>query len=103
MLYGSYLNKERNMTDKKLEKIEKALGQETINELVAKTADDLKTAIVGANQAIKQAQEELEANPAYQELKENLKALSAGLKDAKKRQNAIIQYSLHLTEKKGKI
>lgn len=91
------------MTDKKLEKIENTLGQDTVTELAAKSVEDLKTTIVSASQAIKQAQEELEANPAYQELKESLKALSAGLKDIKKRQNAIIQYSLHLTEEKDKI
>lgn len=91
------------MTDKKLEKIEKVLGKDSVDLLATSSVEDLKNIIVNANQAIKQAQEELEANPAYQELKENLKALSAGLKDVKKRQNALIQYSLHLTEQQGKI
>lgn len=90
------------ITDKKLEKIEKALGTETIQELNNLSVEELKTKIVSANSAIKQALDELEANPNYQELKESLKALSAGLKDVKKRQNSIIQYSLHLTEEKGK-
>jgi hypothetical protein len=91
------------MNDKKLDKIEKILGVDTIQELNALSPEDLKTAIVNANQAIKQAVEELEGNPVYQEIKENLKALSAGLKEVKKRQNSIIQYSLHLTGERGKI
>lgn len=91
------------MTDKKLEKIEKALGSEFIQELNAKSTEELKNTIVAANQAIKQTIEELEANPVYLELREQLKALSSGLKDVKKRQNSIIQYSLHLTSERGKI
>lgn len=91
------------MTDKKLDKISDILGLEFINDLNNTATDDLKTVIVEASQGIKQATEELEANPAFQDLKESLKALSAGLKDVKKRQNAIIQYSLHLTSERGKI
>lgn len=91
------------MTDKKLDKISDILGLEFVNDLNNISNEDLKTVIVEASQSIKQATEALEANPAFQELKESLKALSAGLKDVKKRQNAIIQYSLHLTSERGKI
>lgn len=90
------------MIDKKLKYLFKVLGKETIDELSSKSIEELKTSIVIANQAIKQTYEELEANPVYQELKESLKALAAGFREVKKRQNAIIQYSLHLTEEKYK-
>lgn len=89
------------ISDKKLEKIEKILGKEYIQELAPAPDDALKALIINAEYAIKQSIEELEANPKYQELKESLKALSEGLKDIKKRQNAIIQYALHLIEFKG--
>lgn len=91
------------MTDKKLDKISDILGLDFINQINNTSVEDLKTLIVEASQSIRQATEELESNPAYQDLKENLKALYAGLKDVKKRQNAIIQYSLHLTSERGKI
>lgn len=91
------------MTDKKLDKISDILGLEFINELNNTSNEDLKTVIVNASQGIKQAMEGLETNPAFQDLKESLKAISSGLKDVKKRQNAIIQYSLHLTSERGKI
>lgn len=89
------------MNPKKLEKLEKTLGADTIAEISAKSADDLKSLIVAAESAINQAVDELEANPHYQELKENLKALTAGLREVKKRQKAIIDYSLLSLETKN--
>lgn len=88
------------ISSNKLLKIEKSLGKETIAELEALSGADLKTAIVQAVGCIKITQEELEANPAYQELKENLKALSSGLREVKARQNSVIAYSLHLLGEK---
>lgn len=87
---------------KKLEKLEKVLGEETVAALSQSQVDELERSIVKAEASVKEAQEELEANPKYQELKESLKALSEGLKDVKKRQRAIVQYALHLLEEKGR-
>lgn len=89
------------LSEKKLSRFQKILG-ETIQELDAQDTDALKQSIVRADQSIKQASDELEANPKFQELKESLKAVSEGLREVKKRQNAIVQYSLHLIEEKGK-
>jgi DNA polymerase III delta prime subunit len=89
------------MNPKKLEKIEKALGVETVRELEALNSEELKAKLVVAEQAIKGAIDELEANEEYQDLKESVKAMQAGMRDVKKRQNAIIQLSLHLMESKG--
>jgi hypothetical protein len=85
-------------TDKKLEKLEKILGKDKVLELQPMAREQLETQVVNASASIKQAQDELEANARYQEIKESLKDLSAGLKEVKKRQNAIIQYSLFLLE-----
>lgn len=85
------------LSEKKLIKFQKILG-ETIKELESKSVDELKQEIILSNYSIKDAIDELEANPKYLELKENLKAITEGLREVKKRQNAIIQYSLHLIE-----
>lgn len=89
------------LSDKKLEKLEKTLGVETVSELVGLSPDDLAARILVAEKAMKQAQDELDANEEYQALVESKKDMEAGMKDVKKRQNAIVQYSLHLLEEKG--
>lgn len=89
------------MNDKEFEKLEKALGKETMSELEALDNSSLEQRVVAANQAMKQVAEELQANPKFQELKESLKALSAGKRDVNKRQNAVIKYCLQLLTDKG--
>lgn len=89
------------LVQNKLSKIEKVLGPETAIELQSLSKEALKDRLVGAESSIKQAIQELEANPKYEETKENLKALSQGLREVKKRQNAIIQYALSLLEGSG--
>jgi hypothetical protein len=86
------------LTDKKLAKIEKELGPDALTELAGA---DLEAAITNAAGAIKTSEDELEANPKYQELKESMKAVKAGLGEVKKRQKAIIDYCLHLLEERG--
>jgi hypothetical protein len=89
------------LNDKKLNKIEKILGKDTLNHLDSCPTDILKDTIVGSEHSINEAVRELEANPKYSELKESVKALSEGLREIKKRQNAIIQYALSLLEDRG--
>lgn len=86
------------LSDKKLEKISKILGKDTIDSLNAQSVAELKNSIYVAEASIKDAVDELEANPKFQEIKESLKAISEGMKEVKKRQKAITQYSLHLLE-----
>ncbi len=90
------------LTAKKQEKLEKVLGMDTVKELEALIPGELKAKVAQAEGAIKMVQDELDLNPQYLEMKENLKALSAGMKEVKKRQKAIVQYSLHLIEESGK-
>ncbi len=89
------------LSDKKLSKIEKDLGKDFLEGLAAGQVDELRIVISNSAGAMKHAREELEANPKYMELKESLKALSSGMGEVNKRQNAIIQYCLHLLEEKG--
>lgn len=89
------------ISDKKLQKIEKILGEDSLVLLEGMSSELLKNQIVTAEKAIKDTLSELEANPKYHEIKESLKALTEGLKEVKKRQNATIQYILHLLEEKG--
>jgi DNA-binding transcriptional regulator GbsR (MarR family) len=89
------------LSDKKLKRISKVLGKEELEDFNSAEFSKLEDSILQAVSSIKEAEDELEANPKYQELKENLKALSAGLKEVKKRQNAIISFCSHLMEEKG--
>ncbi len=89
------------LNDKKLAKIEKELGKEELGELESLDQKSLQERIASAAGAVKQAQDELEANPQYQDLKTGIKYLSQALGDVKKRQKSIIEYCLHLLEEKG--
>lgn len=88
------------LSDKKLMKIVKILGEDRVEQIAVLEENALRLHITNNAGAIKQAVEELEANPKYQEIKENLKALSEGMKEVKKHSNAVIQYALHLLEEK---
>lgn len=90
------------LSDKKAEKIHKALGKEQIVELEAMDENALKSTITQAQEAIKSATEAVEASPKYQELKDSLSLFNKSLSELKRRQNAITQYNLHLLEEKGK-
>jgi hypothetical protein len=89
------------LSEKKLEKIEKNIGKETMAGIEAMPVDILKDTLVSAEHSIAEAQRELEANPQYQAAKELLKDITGSLRDVKKRQNSIIQYCLHILEEKG--
>lgn len=89
------------MSKDKVSKEERLLGAEVCGELQAISKEALEAVIVQANSSIKQAKDELEANPKYQEICELKKALSGGFTDLKKVQNAKIQYALRLREEKS--
>lgn len=91
------------LNDKKFQRIEKVLGKDTIQLLDQESVEGLQVKVTQSQASIKQACDELEANPKYQELKESLKALSQGLREVKTHQNAVAQYSLHLLEEKGAV
>jgi hypothetical protein len=90
------------LSDKKLEKIEKILGADRMASLESGQVEELQVTISKAAGAIKEAQDELEANPKYQELKVLFKDVCQSMKDVRKFQNAVIQYCLSLIEDIGK-
>lgn len=77
------------------DKIKKALGNSTVEEMDKLGEYELRKVIVEANQAMKEVKEQLEANPKYQGLKSSLHDCTQGKRDVNKRQNAKIQYALH--------
>lgn len=91
------------INEKKLEKIVKILGKDVIGDLDAMPVDVLKDHLVFSEHSIMEATRELDANPKFQEIKQSLKDLSEGLREVKKRQNALIQYILHRLEESGKV
>lgn len=78
----------------KLNKIEKILGEEIMEEIRAMGEEELKKVIIQAEQSMKEAKDELEANPKFQQLKEDLKALRCGFLDVKKFQTAKLNLAL---------
>lgn len=82
------------------DKMAKKLGMTTVEELGLLEDKDLKQRIVAAEQAMQQAKVELDNNEKYQEMRENLKALSAGKKEVNSRQKAVIEFCLYLLEDK---
>lgn len=90
------------LSDKKLQSIQKTLGPDAIGELEGHNDDGLTYTVTQSAGAIKEAEDKLESNEKYIELKASLKACSEGVREVKKFQNAKIQYALHLLEEKGK-
>ena len=89
-----------------LQKIAKNIGpdaEEILKELEAADTEGLNKRIAQSSQSIKEAKEELESNPNYVKVCEDKKALSGGLKDVKKRQNAIIAVCLNLRQERGAV
>lgn len=89
------------MKASQLEKIEKTLGRQTLDELGALSAEELKQRVVQANQAMQEVLDELEANEKYQQIRADKSFLEQGKRDVNKRQNAVIKYALHLMLEKG--
>lgn len=87
-----------------MEKLAKAIGtdgEELLSLLEATDVEGLNKRIAQANQAISDTKAELEENEAYREAKDTTKLLSSGLKEVRKRQNAIIKVCLQLRKDKG--
>lgn len=85
----------------KISKALKNLDVDTVKELEAASEEALRERIVSANQAIEQAERELEENERYQEIKEQKKAAEAGLKELRKRQNSIIAVAVNHLNKES--
>lgn len=95
------LNKEPLSDMQKLAKKIGPDGEDVVRELEAMEVADLNKRIAQANQAISDTKAELDDNEAYIEVKENAKAMSAGFREVKKRQNAIIAVAVQLRKERG--
>jgi len=89
------------MSDKLYEKITKTLGEQLVNETRTLSADQLESVIVTATQEIEETKAELEDNPKYQLIKEDLKVLRSGLSEVKKINNARIQLAVLLLSERS--
>lgn len=78
-------------------------GKDIIAQIEAMDVESLNQRIAQANQAISDTKSELDANPAYIEAKETSKLLSSGLREVKKRQNAIIAVAVQFRKDKGAV
>ncbi len=87
--------------NKRVTKAMDLLGNDTLKELEALSKEGLDKRIVDAEKAMREAADELEKNPEYENLRESLKALTAGKRELDKRQKAVILVALHLMEMKG--
>ena len=76
-------------------------GQEVLQDLEAMDLADLNKRIAQANQAISETKAELDANEDYEKAKNDVKLLSSGFREVKKRQNAIIAVAVKLRKEKG--
>ncbi len=85
------------------DKVTKALGRDTVEEMDAMTTEELKKVVVEASSAMKEVKEELEANQNYQSLKADLKDLTAGKAAVDKRQKARIAYALDRVDSLGNL
>ena len=86
-----------------IEKVKRQLDQTTIEEMDSMTSEALKEVIFQAEVAQKEAKAELEANPKYRQVKNDLSTLQVGLREVNKRQRAKIAYALHRLEEQGRI
>lgn len=89
------------MSDKLFKKLVKVLGEQVVNETRTLSAQELESLIVTATQEVEEAKAELDANPNYQRVKEDLAALRSGLTEVKKINNARIQLAVLLLNERG--
>ena len=87
-----------------LQKLAKKIGpdgDEVVAELEAADVEALNKRIAQANQSISDTKAELELNEDYQQAKSDVKLLSSGLSEVKKRQNSIIAVAVSFRKAKG--
>lgn len=78
-------------------------GEDVVRELEGMSVEDLNRRIAQANQAIAEAKSELDQNENYTKAKENVKLLSSGMREVRKRQNAIIAVAVQFRRDKGAV
>ena len=89
-----------------MQKIAKKIGDDgesIIAELEAMEVVDLNKRISQATQSISDTKKELDQNEEYVSAREDVKLLSSGFREVKKRQGAIIAVCIQLRKDKGAV
>jgi response regulator of citrate/malate metabolism len=97
------MNKEQLSPMQKLAKKIGSDGEEVLALLESMDVVDLNKRIAQANQAISDTKEELAENDGYLKAKEDVKLLSSGFREVKKRQTAIIAAAVQMRKDKGAV
>lgn len=84
-----------------LAKIQAVIGVDVSEEMDGLKDDDLKAVVINGISAMREVEEELENNQAYQQAKQAVSDLSAGKKGVFKMQKAKIAYALYVLESRG--
>lgn len=87
--------------EKKLLRVQKALGEDTVNELGAMSGAELKSRIVQARKSIIDADHEMKANDNYVKACSTKSLFESGKREVNKRQDAVTQYAFHLLDERG--
>lgn len=98
------MGRPRKAPPTEMEKLAKKIGpdgEDVVRELEAMTVEELNKRVAQANQAISDTKADLDKNPDYTQAKEDVKLLSSGFREVKKRQNAIITVAIKLRKDKG--
>ena len=98
------MGRPRKAPETELQKLAKKIGddgEDIIKELEAADTEGLNKREAQAAQSISDATVELNDHPEYKQAKEDAKLLSSGLREVKKRQNAIIKVCLQLRKDRG--
>ena len=106
---GSFGRKEPLTEMQKLAKAIGTDGEDVLRELEAADTEALNKRIAQATQSISDTEAELKADQPngdpseYVQAKENIKLLSSGLREVKKRQKAIIKVCVQLRKDRGAV
>lgn len=91
------------MIDVKLKKLEQNLPESFVDSVKSIQNSDAEKQIVELSKEFEDITEQMKADAKLNDLKEDVKALSAGYKDLKKQAKSKIQYLLLLLESRGKL
>lgn len=84
-------------------KYTKVLGEEWMNECDSASAEDLKKKIIDAEASIEEQERLRDSDQALKELKDKVKDLGGGYKDALFYQKAKIKYIMKTLESRGQV
>jgi len=94
---------DQDQLDKKLEKIQKKIGKEKMDEMDSMSVEQLERVVLDSQKNMATAKKERDENKSYIGAKSVINDLNSGLREVNKVNNAQIEYALHRLEEKGKM